>query len=224
VNPRNIGSDDKLEVYDALAEALKAIANGRRLELVELLAQGEHSVEVLARMTGMPLTTVSSALQTLRQAGLVRARRERTTMHYSLAGPEVAELYLVAKRVALRHSPTLRATLDGYLEAPEGAAELPLVSRAEVAPSATVLDVRPRLEYDAGHVPGAVSIPLDELEARHVELDPDGEVVVYCRGEFCRMAREAAILLRAKGLRASAMNEGVIEWRATNGDDLARIA
>ncbi|MDC7120575.1 metalloregulator ArsR/SmtB family transcription factor [Cellulomonas fimi] len=212
----------KGDVFDALAVVVKAIANGHRLELVELMAQGEHSVEELARMSGMAVTTTSAHLQNLKQAGLVRTRRERTTIYYQLAGDDVAELYVAAKRVALRRSPALRDTLDDYLGAPSAAGGT--IDPGAVTESMTVVDVRPRSEFDTGHFPGAISIPLADLPARVHELPADRSVVVYCRGEFCRLAREAAHLMREHGLDAVAMDEGVVEWRASKAVALDGVA
>lgn len=214
---------DKLSVYESLADVIRALGNARRLELVELLAQGEHSVEALARMSGIGVTTVSAALQTLKQAGLVNTRRERTTVFYRLAGTDVAELYLAAKRVGLLRYPQLRESLADYLEAAPAGAGVPLIDPAAVTAEMTVIDVRPRQEYEAGHFPGALSIPLHELRDRHAEVPRTG-VVVYCRGEFCRMAREAAVFLRERGVDAAAMEEGVIEWRGSGEYDLDDIA
>lgn len=202
-------------VFDALSGIVKAIANGRRLELIELLAQGEHSVEALARLSGLETTTASAHLQTLKRAGLVRTRRQRTTIYYRLAGDDVAELYLAAKRVGLLRSPELRETAGSYLGHGDGAEPVPLVAPAAVTSRMTVIDVRPKDEFDAGHFPRAISLPLDELPGRVTEIPEGAEVVVYCRGEFCRMARDAARWLRRRGIDASAMDEGVIEWRAT---------
>ncbi|WP_426183464.1 metalloregulator ArsR/SmtB family transcription factor [Microbacterium sp. TWP3-1-2b2] len=216
---------DKLSVYDSLAVVLKAVANGRRLELIEVLAQGEHSVETLSRMTGMGVTTVSAGLQTLKQAGLVRTRKERTTVHYRLAGNDVVDLYLAAKKVGLLRSPELRDMLLIYLgQASASSAFVPLIHPSAVTSTMTVVDVRPAVEFDAGHFPGSISIPLDELEDRRSEISVDAEVVVYCRGEFCRMAREAAAWMREQGIDAKAMDEGVIEWRASEGARLDQTA
>lgn len=212
----------KDDLYASFAAVLKALANGHRLELIELLAQGEHSVDALARMSGMAVTTTSMHLQSLKQAGLVRTRRERTTVHYRLAGDDVAELYVAAKRVGLHRSAQLRDTAAAYLTQPRLAA--PMIDPSAVTSGMTVLDVRPRGEFDAGHFPGAVSIPLDELGERYRELPEQGEIVVYCRGEFCRMAREAAHWLRERGIDAKAMDEGVVEWRAREGHDRDRVA
>ncbi|WP_029947739.1 metalloregulator ArsR/SmtB family transcription factor [Leifsonia aquatica] len=216
---------DKLAVYDSLAVVMKAVANGRRLELIEVLAQGEHSVEVLSRMTGMGLTTVSAGLQILKQAGLVRTRREGTTVHYRLAGTDVIDLYLAAKRVGLLRLPELRDTLAAYMDqAAPSASSVPLIDPAAVTSTMTVVDVRPLEEFEAGHFPGAMSIPLAELEDRGAEVPTDAEVVVYCRGEFCRMAREAAAWMRDRGINAKAMDEGVIEWRASEEGCLDQTA
>jgi len=212
----------KVDVFDALAGTLKALANGRRLELVELLAQGEHSVEELARMAGMAVTTTSAHLQTLKQAGLVRTRRERTTIHYRLAGDDVAELYVAAKRVGLIRSGELRETLHDYMS--DARASAPTINPAAVTSAMTVVDVRPASEFADGHFPGALSVPLAELADRIHELPADRRVVVYCRGELCRLAREAAHLMRQHGIDAAAMDEGVIEWRASKDVDLDVVA
>lgn len=210
-----IGSDgettSKAAVFDAFAGVVKAFGNGRRLELIELLAQGEHSVEVLARMAGMAVTTTSAHLQSLRQAGLVKTRKERTTVYYRLAGDDIAELFIAAKRVGLRRSPELRDTVSAYLEQPCPAPST--IDPAGVTADMTVVDVRPEQEYQAGHFPGAVSIPLAQLPARYTELPTTPKIVLYCRGEFCRLAREAACFLHDRGYDAHAMDEGVMEWR-----------
>jgi DNA-binding transcriptional ArsR family regulator/rhodanese-related sulfurtransferase len=218
MNAWNSGGVSKEEVFDSFAEVVKAIANGRRLELLELMAQGEHNVETLARMSGMALTTTSAHLQTLKRAGLVVTRRERTSVLYRITGDDVAELYAAAKRVALLRYPKLRDALDDYMHQP--VARTPLIDPSAVTSEMFVVDVRPRQEYDAGHFPSAVSIPQEELADRHGEIPHDAEVVVYCRGEFCRKAREAAVWLRGRGFAARAMDEGVVEWRATKEVDL----
>ncbi|MBT0993809.1 ArsR family transcriptional regulator [Cellulomonas sp. DKR-3] len=220
----DLGNTAKAEVFDALAGVVKALASPRRLELVELLAQGEHPVEELARLSGMALTTTSAHLQTLKQAGLVRTRRERTTIHYRLAGDDVAELYVAAKRVALARSGQLRDTLADYLVAADGGSAAATIRPAAVTSAMTVVDVRPANEFAAGHFPGALSIPLDDLPSRLHELPTDAPVVVYCRGELCRSAREAAHLMRGHGIDATAMDEGVVEWRADKAVRLDGVA
>lgn len=218
MNSWNSGGTGREPVFESFAEVVKALANGRRLALLEVMAQGEHPVETLARLTGMGVTTTSAHLQTLRRAGLVRSRRERTSVYYRLAGDDVAELYIAAKRVALKRYPQLREDLDAYLGAARR--EGPVVSADAVTPTMFVIDVRPHEEYTAGHLPGAVSIPMAELAERHTEIPSGAEVVVYCRGELCAMAREAAGWLRERGIDARAMDDGIVEWRASKEVDL----
>ena len=217
----NASPDRKLAVYEELAATLKALASGRRLELIELLAQGEHSVELLARMSASALTTTSANLQVLKRAGLVETRREGTTIHYRLAGDDVAELFLAAKRVGLARSPELRERAAAYLAVSTSTGREPvLIDADQFDGDAVLLDVRPAIEYDGGHLAGAVSIPLEELLSRHTEIPSDRAVVVYCRGEFCRLARQAAAWLCEHGYDAKAMDEGVIEWRVDPNVDL----
>ena len=210
-------SDDRDVVFEAFAESLKALANNRRLELLEILAQGEHSVEDLAALSGMALTTTSSHLQTLKRTGLVRTRRERTTIHYRLAGDDVAALFTAAKRVAIARYPRMRDVVDDYLRDEPASTT---IETSAIESRMTVLDVRPREEYEAGHYAGAVSIPMPELGERLHELPKDAPVVIYCRGQLCRFAREAADFLRARGFDARAVTEGIVEWRASESIDL----
>jgi rhodanese-related sulfurtransferase/biotin operon repressor len=216
---------DKHAVFDQLAAIAKAVGSGRRLELVELLAQGEHSVETLSRMTGMALTLVSAHLQTLKRTGLAATRKQGTTVFYRLAGEDVAQLYLAVKRVGLAHSPGLRHALAEYRAGgPREACPVRTIDPSAVTEAMLVLDVRPRIEYEAGHFPGALGIPLADLQDRAGELDRERQVVVYCRGEFCRLARDAAQWLCGQGFDAVAMDEGVIEWRAAGPVALDVIA
>ncbi|WP_159620037.1 metalloregulator ArsR/SmtB family transcription factor [Ruania rhizosphaerae] len=210
---------DKLSVFEAFAEAVKALANGRRLQLMELMAQGEHSVEELARLSDMAMTTTSAHLQTLNRAGLVSKRRERTTIYYRLSGDDVAELYTAAKRVALHRYPRLGEAVDAYMGQPR--AQGPVIDPSAVTSEMVIIDVRPTEEYEAGHFPGALSVPLADLEDRLNEIPAEAQIVVYCRGELCRMAREAAVLLRERGMDAQAMDEGIVEWRASKEIDLS---
>ena len=205
----------KADVFDRLATLVKALGNGRRLELIELLAQGEHSVEDLARMSGMALTTTSAHLQTLKASGLVRTRRERTTIHYRLAGDDVAELFVAATKVGLARSPELRETLQRYLTGADGPSAPSTITPSAVTQGTTVIDVRPAQEFAGGHLSGALSIPLADLGDRTGEIPADRPVVLYCRGALCRLARQAAHQLREQGFDAVAMDEGVLEWRAT---------
>jgi len=220
---KNPAGGEKLEVFDQLARVAKAMSNGKRLELIELLAQGEHPVEALSAMLGMGVTTVSAHLQQLKQAGLVSTRRVRTTILYQLAGDDVAQMYLAIKRVGMLRSPALREALAAYLS-PGSEPPARTIDPAAVTSDMTVIDVRPRSEYETAHFPGAISIPMAELEERYREIPVETPVVVYCRGEFCKLARDAAAWLSARGIPAMAMDEGVIEWRATRLVDLDATA
>lgn len=207
------------DAYGHVARIGKAIGNGNRLELLELMAQAEQSVDGMARMSRMGVTTVSSHLQVLKNAGLVRSRRDGVRIYYRLAGPEVAGLFVSMKDVAARFLPALSA--DGSAtEEGSSCGIVPLIHTIDEARDAFMLDVRPAHEYLAGHYPGAVSIPLDDLASRMDELPRDQRVIVYCRGEFCLLARDAARLMRDKGIDAWAMDEGVLEWRAGGSVEL----
>lgn len=217
---KDSNSAGKAEVYDALATVIKALGHGKRLELIELLAQSEHSVEALARLSDTALSTVSAHLQTLKHAGLVKTRRERTTIHYSLAGDDVAHMYTASKRAGLLRSPLLRDVLEEYLSGTDAVDGGPTIDPSAVTSDMVVIDVRPAHEYEAAHFPNAVSIPLSELPKRHREIPAGSSVVVYCRGEFCRLARQAAQWLRENGIDAKAMDEGVVEWRSSTAVNL----
>jgi|SRR6478609_445095 len=205
----------KSELYEAFAATGKALSNGKRLELLDLLAQGERTVDALARAAGLNLTTASAHLQTLKQAGLVATRRDGVRIHYRLAGDDVAALFAGLRRVAARHQAAVAPARAAYL-GPEGEDET--LTREEVrvraaAGQVVMLDVRPAEEYAAGHIPGALSIPIEELADRIGELPADTEVVVYCRGEYCALAHDAVRLLRAGGRRALRLDDGMLEWR-----------
>ncbi len=206
----------KKDVVDALATVVKAMANGHRLELIELLAQGEHSVEALAQMAGMGVTSTSAHLQVLKRAGLVATRREGTTVHHRLAGDDVAELYTAMTRVAMGRSAVLRDRFQAFMDQPAAGPATPTIRPKDVTSDMTVIDVRPRDEYLAGHLSGAISIPFSELPARFGEIQSDRQVVLYCRGRFCRFAREGATWLRDRGFQAVAMDQGVVELRAAD--------
>jgi rhodanese-related sulfurtransferase/DNA-binding transcriptional ArsR family regulator len=211
--------DAKTALYEQFARVGKALASGKRLELLDLLAQGERSVDALARAAGLGLTTASAHLQTLRHAGLVATRRDGTRIHYSLAGDDVARLYAHLRSVAQAHLADVEAariTYLGQMDAPYGPFEE--VTRDDLlervrAGQAVVLDVRPAEEYAHGHIPGAVSIPLDQVADRLVELPDDAQVVAYCRGAYCVLAHDAVRLLHARGRRAARLVDGMLEWR-----------
>ncbi|WP_149830133.1 ArsR/SmtB family transcription factor [Streptomyces tailanensis] len=213
----NITAGAKARLYDAFATSGKALASGKRLELLDLLAQGERTVDALAKAAGLNLTTASAHLQTLKQAGFVATRREGVRIHYRLAGDDVAHLFALLRKVAETHQAAVPAARDAYL-GDDGATEVTHDElRARVAAGdVVVLDVRPAEEYRAGHIPGAISVPIDELADRIGELPEETEIVVYCRGEYCVLAYDAVRLLTAHGRRAIRLNDGMLEWRLSD--------
>lgn len=204
----------KAELFEQLARVGKALGSGKRLELLDLLTQGPRNVAELASAAGLGMTTTSAHLQTLKQAGLVATSREGTAIRYRLADTDVAALYAQLRSVAAAHLPDVAAARRNYL----GAEDTEQIGRDELlrrvrAGEVVVLDVRPAPEYTAGHIPGAVSIPIDELPARLAELPTDVEVVAYCRGAYCVFAHDAVRLLTAHGHRAVRLADGMLEWR-----------
>ncbi|MDC2960210.1 metalloregulator ArsR/SmtB family transcription factor [Streptomyces gilvifuscus] len=207
-------ASSKARLYDAFAVSGKALASGKRLELLDLLAQGERTVDALAKAAGLNLTTASAHLQTLKQAGFVTTRREGVRIHYRLAGDDVARLFALLRKVAERHQAAVPPARDAYLGT-DGGGEISrddLHARAK-AGEVVVLDVRPPEEYLAGHIPGARSIPVGELADRVAELPEESEIVVYCRGEYCVLAHDAVRLLTDHGRRAIRLDDGMLEWR-----------
>jgi DNA-binding transcriptional ArsR family regulator/rhodanese-related sulfurtransferase len=213
-----VESDEKRNrLFDELAVVGKAFGSPKRLELVELLAQGERTVEALARAAGLGVSTVSAHLQVLKLANLVRTRREGTKVFYRLAGDDVARLYAAMRGVARERSADVSQALEAYLDLP-GSGEVGLVTRAELeqmlaAGEVTLLDVRPSEEYLAGHIPGARSAPLDTLSAEVDALRETPAVVAYCRGSFCVMAHDAVRILGGAGVAARRLEDGMLEWR-----------
>jgi rhodanese-related sulfurtransferase/predicted transcriptional regulator len=203
----------KNELFDSLARVGKALGSGKRLELLDLLAQGERSVENLAKTAGLGLTTCSAHLQILRQAGLVSTRRDGTKIHYRLAGRDVAALYALLRDVAGSRSAQAAAARDAYLGDDTQAVGRDELRRRLAAGEVIAVDVRPAEEYAAGHIPGAMSIPLDELADRLADLPGDVDVVAYCRGTNCVLAHDAVRLLTAHGHRATRLTDGMLEWR-----------
>ncbi|MER7815801.1 metalloregulator ArsR/SmtB family transcription factor [Streptomyces sp. NPDC096153] len=204
----------KAALYEAFARTGKALSSGKRLELLDLLAQGERTVDALARAAGLNLTTASAHLQTLKQAGLVATRRDGVRIHYRLAGDDVAALYALLRQVARTHQAEVEPARTAYLgtDDAEEVDREELLARAQ-AGGVVVLDVRPAEEYAAGHIPGAISIPVDELAERVAELPDDAEVVAYCRGAYCVLAYDAVRLLHARGRKAVRLTDGMLEWR-----------
>jgi rhodanese-related sulfurtransferase len=207
----------KTALFDEFARAAKALASGRRIEMLDVLANGERTVEALASEVGLSAANTSQHLQVLRQAGLVTSRRQRTSIHYRLAAPEVFQLWQVLRTLAASRLAEVERLAAAYLGARD---ELEPVTRKELArrlkagDDLVVLDVRPAAEHAAGHLPGAVSIPVDELRRRLAELPGDREVVAYCRGPYCAFAHEAVAVLREAGLQARRSEDGLPEWQA----------
>lgn len=204
----------KERLFEHFAAVGKALSNGKRLELLDLLAQGPRSVEALAAVAGLGLSTCSANLQTLRRAGLVITRKEKTKVIYSLAGPDVAALYASLRSAAQTHLAETERARVAYL----GGDDVEQVPREELmrraqAGDVVVLDVRPVEEYASAHIPGAVSVPVDQLAVRLAELPADVEVVAYCRGDYCVLAHEAVRLLRGEGRRARKLVDGMLEWQ-----------
>jgi len=201
-------------LFAEFAAVGKVLGNPKRLELVDLLSQGARSVEALADAADVGVSTCSAHLQTLREAGLVESRREGKHVYYSLSGDDVAGLWEYLHRVAQRHRPHTELARRAYL-GPEDTAAVDtdeLLRRLE-AGDVLLLDVRPAAEYAAGHLPGAVHIPLEDLEQRLSELPADRKIVAYCRGQYCVLAHDAVQLLTAHGLTAHRAAQGVLEWR-----------
>lgn len=206
-------------LFEAVSLAAKGMASPRRLELLDLLAQAERSVDGLAQAAGLGVTSVSAHLQTLRRAGLVATRRDGTKVFYRLAGEDVAGLLTLLQSVARAHVGEVESARREVFGADDGE-PLEAVSSTELlvrarAGDVVVLDVRPVAEFDAGHIPGAVSIPVAELEDRLGELPAGVEVVAYCRGALCVMSHDAARLLRGHGRRVAVLEAGMLEWRGS---------
>lgn len=201
-------------LFEQFARVGKALSSPKRLEILDLLAQGERSVDVLARSAGLGLTSASAHLQSLKQARLVTTRKEGTKIFYRLTGPDVVDLYARLQQVADTHVTDVAAARSAFL----GPNDTEEVDRDELwrraqSGEVVVLDVRPEEEYTGGHIPGAVSIPLESLAERLAELPADAEVVAYCRGAYCVLSYDAVRLLTANGRKARRLSDGMIEWR-----------
>ncbi len=205
----------KHDLFVQFARVGKALSNANRLALLEFVAQGARSVEQLAKVSGLSMANASQHLQELRQAGLVTARKEGLRVYYELSGHDVIELLDVIRRVAEDRIAEVQKLVRTYLttkDALEPIAAKELLGRVHKG-LVTVLDVRPSEEYQAGHLPGAVNIPLSEIEGRLGKLPKNKEIVAYCRGPYCVLAFEAVARLRKKGLKARRLEDGFPEWR-----------
>jgi rhodanese-related sulfurtransferase/predicted transcriptional regulator len=206
-------AEQKTALFEAIAVMGKAFASPRRLELLDLLAQSPRTVEELARTSKQSTANASQHLQALHSAGLVSRERDGTRVRYELAGDDVLRLWLALRDTSAERLAEVERTARDYLgdevEAIDSDELLARMRRRDVV----LVDVRPRDEFDAGHIDGAHSIPLDELEQHLEELESDREVIAYCRGPFCVMAQEAVRRLKAAGLSARRLEEGWPEWK-----------
>jgi rhodanese-related sulfurtransferase len=201
-------------LFDAFAEVAKALASGRRAEIVDVLAQGERSVEQIADEIGQSVANTSHHLRAMARAGLLSTRREGTRIVYMLASDRVGEVWAAMRDVAAQHVAGINELADAYVGDRSG---LEPVTRVELearleAGDVVVLDVRPRAEYEAGHIPGARSVPVNELR-RLRSLSKDVDIVAYCRGPYCVFADEAVRRLRRRGFSVRRLEDGLPEWK-----------
>jgi rhodanese-related sulfurtransferase len=203
-------------LYAQFARIGHALASPKRIELLDLLAQGEKTVEVLAQYVAMPIKNTSAHLRVLRQARLVETRREGTYVYYSLADDEVFTLLRALQALGHGRLADVQQVVQHYMDRhdqfePVTLKELRRLLRED---DVTVVDVRPAEEYEAGHIPGALSVPVAELKQRLREIPKNREVVAYCRGRYCIFSLEAVTLLRKHGYRARRAHEGMPDWKA----------
>jgi rhodanese-related sulfurtransferase len=202
-------------LFEQFARVSQALASGNRLELLEFLAQGERSVDALAKLSGLSVANTSRHLQVLRQAGLVQARKEGQFVYYSVSGGGVVKLLAALQEVAEHNVAEVTRLVHEYLDAKDS---LEPVSVAELAGRireglVTVVDVRPAEEYAAGHLPGAINLPVSKIDEQLARLPRDREIVAYCRGPFCILSFEAVAELRKRGLKARRLETGFPEWK-----------
>lgn len=207
----------KSYLYEHVARIGKAMSSPKRLELIELLAQGEKTVETLAEQARIDMRLASAHLKSLREARMVETRREGKFINYRLSGLDVAQLWMNVREVAEEHLVELRVALDQMTSAPDALSAESRESLLGKARSGEILviDVRPESEFEAGHIPFARSMPLGELEKRLADLPAGKEIVAYCRGPYCLMSDEAVQLLRQRGYTAHKITDGVTEWLAS---------
>ena len=203
-------------LYEQVARIGKAVSSPKRLELLDLLAQGEKNVELLASELSTDIKLISAHLKALRDARLVTSRRDGKYVIYRLTGSDVAGLWVTLRQVAEEHLLELRLALDQMVADPSQLASVGREALLEQARrgDVIVIDVRPHAEYEVAHLPFARSMPVAEIEKRLSELPTDTDIVAYCRGPFCLLSDEAVALLAAKGFRVRKILDGVSEWRA----------
>lgn len=210
----------KQALYEQFATVAKALGNPQRLELIEHLAQGPRSVEALAAKLGLHIANVSQHLQAMRRAGLVSSERDGKFVNYRLADESVLTAFAAVRSVAERRSAEVERVVRSYFDTRD---DMEPVSREALAARmrddlVTVIDVRPADEFALGHLPGAVNVPLSDLEGRLGDFGAEREIVAYCRGPWCVMSFEAVALMRMKGFRARRLQDGFPEWRAAGLD------
>lgn len=211
------GRTVKTALFDEFARLGQALGNGRRLEILDVLANGERTVEGLAAETGLSVANASQHLQVLRSASLVRRRRDGTRIFYQLGDPVVFELWRNLRTVAANRQAQVGQLANAYLGARDSlqpVTQADLLRRLKQKEDLVILDVRPAEEYAAGHLPTAVSIPLAELRRRLRDLPRDKEIVAYCRGPYCAFAHKAIRVLQQAGFKARRLEEGLPEWKA----------
>jgi ArsR family transcriptional regulator len=218
----------KYRLFDQFAQVAKALSHVDKLELLELLAQGERSVEALAKVAGLTVANTSRHLQQLRRASLVESRKDGLYVFYRVAEDDVIDLMGCLRRTGERHISEVNSVVTGYFHERDS---LEAISRQELLRRSkeglvTVLDVRPTEEYEFGHIPGAVNVPLDSIEQCLRDLPMELEIIAYCRGAYCVLAFEAVAALRENGFRARRLEEGYPEWKAAGlpVEDMAKEA
>jgi rhodanese-related sulfurtransferase/DNA-binding transcriptional ArsR family regulator len=211
MSERNFKSD----LFDQFARIGKALSSGKRLEMLEFLAQGERSVEQLANMTGLSVANTSQHLQQLRQVGMVTGRKEGLYVYYRIAGDGIVQLLATLRTVGEENLADVNRMVKLFLDSKDNLEPVPakeLWQRVKQG-LVTVLDVRPPEEYAQGHIRGAINVPVTELKKRLDHIPADQEVVAYCRGPYCLLAYEAVQVLRKKGIKARRLEDGYPEWR-----------
>jgi rhodanese-related sulfurtransferase len=205
----------KVALFDAFASVARALGSGRRAEIVDLLAQGERSVDEVANEISQSVANTSQHLHVLARAGLVRSRREGTRVFYRLASERVGDLWAAVRDVAVRHVAEVNQLADEYLGERDGIEHVSAEELQErlLRGDVVVLDVRPEREYKAGHIPGARSVPLDALASLAPKLPRRRLIVAYCRGPYCVYADDAVRLLQARGVKARRLDVGLPDWR-----------
>ena len=209
------GREFKDAVYEQLSRVAAAFGSPKRIELIDILAQGERNVETLASEAGLSVANTSRHLQVLKAAGLAVSRKDGLQVFYRLSGPEVVEGFRVLRLIAEARIAELGRAAKDYFDGADGMMPIgrrELMERARMG-DVVVLDVRPAVEYASGHIAGALSIPLEELETHLSRIPPEREIVAYCRGPYCVLAAEAVTLLRRSGRKAVRLSEGYPEWR-----------